>query len=125
MDDWVVELVGIAIFALALTMVSLLANICWMRILKTADGFGFWAASLLTLPAISASYGLVNFHFIDPCPYVPPVCNAENCFAFVGSCDADVSRFVDLYIWVLAFPILSLCFAIPVTTWFVSRQKMK
>ncbi len=77
-------------------------------------GYGFWAASLITLPALSVLYGVYSIASYEGCP-------SDANFAFWCVSESEHKLSVGLVNF-LVVPLFSLCVSIPVTMWFAKKQ---
>ncbi|WP_340587971.1 hypothetical protein [Erythrobacter alti] len=89
-------------------------NTIWQRVLRTSNGFGYWAINLLTLPSLSVAFGLYKLQEAEPCER-----------SFQIWCDRVAERFYSGFEFILIWPLFCLCIAIPVTMWFTRKQTRK
>ena len=103
-----------AAVCIAFALASLLVCFIWSRVLGQASGYGFWAASLITMPVLSVMYGVYSIVSYEGCP-------SDANFAFWCMSESEHLLFVG---WVnfLLIPIFCLCISIPATMWFVGRR---
>ncbi len=116
MHDNFLYLVYIA-FVLVFGLASYVVNVGWRKVLGTSQGFGFWAASLLTIPTFSVGFGLYSIASYGDCPSVEGF--AISCATF------EEELMYQGWLDFLTIPIFSLCVSIPVTMWFTSRRQKK
>ncbi|MEM7779170.1 MAG: hypothetical protein AAF697_02120 [Pseudomonadota bacterium] len=103
----------VAVFALA----TLAVNLGWSRLLGTHAGYGFWAASLITIPALSVLYGIYSHSSYAGCP-------SDGQFGYY--CESREENLLSVgFLNFLLIPLFSLCVSIPVTMWFVKRSSKK
>jgi len=103
-----------AAFCIVFALASLLICFVWSRILGESKGFGFWAASLITMPAISALYGAYSIASYEGCP-------TGQSFAFWCVTENEHMFSVGLFNF-LIIPIFCLCVSVPVTMWFSKKR---
>ena len=115
--DDLIRFAGFLGLLFAFFFATILVNRVAARLIGGPSGYGFWAVSILTIPALFAAYGLYDY-----VTYELP-CDPEgyHCLLFHG----PVARTSRAFKLMLATPLLSVCASIPATYWFIAREARK